>query len=346
MNRRTGLILAALAAIAAAPAAAKKNLAPVPQEARQAAAPVIRTLAEVALYPEREASAQAVSLNESRIAAEIAGRIEAIPVEPGARVARAEVLARLDCRDHELAAARARAALEAAGARLALSEQQLGRARELAGRGFFSTEALAARATETDVLRAEREQARVQLEAAGRAVEKCVVRAPFPAIVRERLGQVGELAAPGTALVALAATDRIEVTAQVQLAYSDSLRAATGVRFEGDGGTRALTLLRISPAIEPRARTVEARLAFAGAPAAPGAAGRIRWREREPHLPPELIVRRAGRLGVFVDEGGIARFHALEQAQEGRPAPARGLSPGARLVVSGQLELEEGRRLR
>ena len=39
-----------------------------------------KPLAQVAFYPEREASAQAVALNESRIAAEIAARVEAIPV--------------------------------------------------------------------------------------------------------------------------------------------------------------------------------------------------------------------------------------------------------------------------
>ena len=52
------------------------------QDAKKPAAPavVIKRLAQVALHPEREASAQAISLNESRIAAELAGRIIAIPV--------------------------------------------------------------------------------------------------------------------------------------------------------------------------------------------------------------------------------------------------------------------------
>lgn len=157
----------------------------------------IKPLSEIAIYPEREASAQAVSLNESRIAAEISGRIEAIPVRVGERVALGAVLARIECRDHELARERATATLEAVRARLSLSEQQLARARELASHGFFSREAVASRETEVQVLRAEGEQARAQLDGAERAVGKCSVRAPFPAIVRERLGQVGELAAPG-----------------------------------------------------------------------------------------------------------------------------------------------------
>lgn len=309
--------------------------------------PVVATkpLAEVAIYPEREASAQTVALNESRIAAEIPGRIEAIPVEVGERIAPGAVVARIDCRDHELAAARARAAVEAARSRLALAQQQLERARELETKGFFSIDALAARETEVQVLRAETEQARTQLASAERAVGKCVVHAPFPAIVRARLADVGELAAPGTPLVMLLDAGRLEVSAQVQVKDVASLKRAKAVSFAGEGGARKLDLVRVSPAIDPQARTVEARLHFKNAPAPPGASGRILWRDAQAHVPVELVVRREGRLGVFIDDQGTARFHALAEAQEGRPAPLM-LAPATPLVVSGQLTLQDGQKLR
>lgn len=313
----------------------------------QAQSPALttRSLAEVAVYLEREASAQTVALNESRIAAEIAGRIEAIPAQVGSRIPRGAVVARIDCRDHELAAARARAALEATRSRLALAEQQLRRARELQGKGFISAEALASRETEVQVLRAETEQARTQLATAQRSVGKCIVRAPFAAIVRERLADVGELAAPGTPLATLLDAGRLEVAAQVQARDAASLKQAKEISFEGEGGTRALQVLRISPAIDPQARTVEARLRFVKAAAAPGASGRIVWRDSRPHLPPEVVVRRGGRLGVFVDEGGAARFRPLPEAQEGRPAPVD-LAADTLLVVAGQRTLEDGQKLR
>jgi RND family efflux transporter MFP subunit len=320
------------------------TLAP-PALAQERPAVSVKPLAEVAIYPERDASAQVVSLNESRIAAEIAGRIEAVPVEVGQRIERGAVVARIDCRDHELARQRAGAALTAARARLALAERQLERARELRAQGFFAEEALAARVTEVEVLRADAAQAEAQLGAAARAVGKCVVRAPFPAIVRERLGQVGELAAPGTPLVELVDAGRIEVAAQVQAKDAPSLEKAHAAAFVAPGGAHALALVRISPAIDPQTRALDARLRFAGPAAAPGASGRIVWRDAEPHLPPELVVRRAGRLGVFVDEAGSARFHALPEAQEGRPARAD-LPAAARIVVKGQLALKDGQRLR
>lgn len=313
--------------------------------AQEPPAIVVKPLAEVAIHPERDAAAQVVSLNESRIAAEITGRIEAVPVEVGQRIERGAVIARIDCRDHELARARAAAVLTAARSRLALADQQLARARELQAQGFFAEEALAARVTEVEVLRADAAQAEAQLGAAARAVSKCVVRAPFAAIVRERLGRVGELAAPGTPLAVLVDQERIEVAAQVQTKDTRSLERAAEVQFLGPRGALPLALERISPAIDPQTRAVEARLRFVGDAAAPGASGRISWRDVDAHVPPELVVRRGGRLGVFVDEAGTARFHALPEAQEGRPARVD-LPAGARVVVSGQLALEDGQRLR
>lgn len=316
------------------------------QAERPSVAPAVATkpLSEIAVYPERRATAQAVSLNESRIAAEIAGRIEAIPVRVGERTSRGAILVRIECRDYELARERASASIKALDARLSLAEQQLRRARELAARGFFSKEALAARETEVQVLRADAEQARAQLDTAARAVGKCTIRAPFAAIVRERLGQVGELATPGSPLLALSDAERVEVSAQLQISDAQSLGKAAAVRFIGDGGARALALLRISPAISPQARTREARLRFKGEPAAAGASGSVIWRDSRPHIAAEFIVRREGALGVFLEEGGAARFHPLAGAQEGRLTAVE-LPQQARIVVTGQLTLRGGQRL-
>ena len=164
------------------------------------------------------------------------------------------------------------------------------------------------------------------------------------AIVRERLADVGELAAPGTPLAVLLDAERLEVSAQVQARDVRSLGAAKEIFFEGEGGRRSLALLRISPAIDPQSRTVEARFRFAGAAAPPGASGRIAWRDSQPHAPAALLVRRGAALGVFIDEDGTARFRALPGAQEGRPAPLE-LAPGTPVVVSGQLALEDGQKL-
>jgi RND family efflux transporter MFP subunit len=317
--------------------------------AAQAQAPgpgvMAKTFAEVAVYPEREAPAAAQSLNEAKLSAEVSATVVAIPVEVGQVVPRGAPLVRLDSRDFELAAERAGAALKSAQARLDLAESQLRRGQELQARNFISQEALHQRETEVEVLRAEVTLQRAQLDTARRNLAKTTLRSPYRAVVRERLAHEGELAAPGTPLLALVDLSRVEVAARVQVKDVAALQGAKNVDFVALGGRFPLKLLRISPAIDPDARNVEARLAFAGEGAQPGASGRIAWRDPRPHLPPELVARRDGRLGVFVLENGRARFVPLPQAQEGRPAPAE-LPPGARIAVEGRHLLSDGQPLK
>ncbi|MFZ5510088.1 MAG: efflux RND transporter periplasmic adaptor subunit [Pseudomonadota bacterium] len=208
-----------------------------------------RSYAQVALYPERDAPATAVSDNESRIAAEISATIVAIPVEVAQVVAKGAVVARLDCRDYELAVHKAQAAHDSALARARLAQAQLKRAAELHRQAFISAEALSQRETEYAVQQADVKLSRAQLDTARHNRQKCILRAPFPAIVKARPGQVGELAAPGTPLLVL--------------------------------------------------------------------------------------------VGVFVIDGGRARFVPLPQAQEGRPAPAP-LPPEAKIVIDGRHGLQDG----
>lgn len=311
------------------------------QQAPAAPQVTYRTFAEVALYPERDAPAAAVSENESRIAAEIAATIQTIPVRVGQTVPKGAVVARLDCRDYELAVQKAQAAHDSARARAALAQSQLARARELKGQNFISAEALSQRETESAVQQAEVKLARAQLDTARHSRQKCTLRAPFPAIVKARQGQVGELASPGTPLLTLVDASGTEISAQVQLKDVASLKAAKEVRFMGLDQPYPARLLRVSPAVNRDARNVEARLAFAGDAAAPGTDGRIVWREHRPHLPDELLLRREGRLGIFILEGSKARFVALPQAQEGRPVAAD-LSPQTRIVVEGRHGLRDG----
>ena len=298
--------------------------------------------ADAALRPQREASAAVRARNESRIAAEVGGRLLRWTREAGEPVARGELLAEIDAADHRLARDRARASVEAMQARLALAERQLARAAELRGQDFVSPEVVNQRETESMLARAELDAARQQLAAAELALARTRVTAPFDAVVRQRMAQAGELVAPGAALYLLAERGASEVAAAVAPDDADGLRAAGTWGFEtADGRTLPLRLLRVTPLVDPGTRTVQARLAFTGETAPPGAEGRLRWLDPRPHAPAAAMVRRDGRLGVFVVESGRARFVALPAAQEGRSAPLA-LPEDARLVVQGQAALVDG----
>ncbi|MBI5330681.1 MAG: efflux RND transporter periplasmic adaptor subunit [Betaproteobacteria bacterium] len=298
-----------------------------------------KPLSELAVYPERTAQAQVVSLNESKVAAEISARIEQLAPEPGQVIAKGALIARLDCRDSDLAAERAKAALAAAEAQARLATVQFERANKLANEKFVSRESLDTRAAELDVAKANVGVNTAALKTAQFNQSKCVVSAPFAAVVVARLAQAGELAAPGTPLVSLLDRASIEVKAEVREADVRSLNAARAVRFAGPEADYPLRLIRVSPAVDKATRLAEARLRFTAKPAASGASGKIEWNTNEAHVPADLVMRRNNRLGVFVAEGKTARFHPLPTAEEGRPALASGLKLESQIVVGGAGEI-------
>lgn len=298
-------------------------------------------LKELVFYPELSAQAQVTSRNISKISAEIAARIESLPVETGQRIPAGRVVTRLDCRDARIALQQAQAQLANADARLRLSEQQLKRNEDLASKNFISGDALDQRRTEVSVIQAERQLSRAQVQGAQRNVNKCVVVSPFDAVVEAKLANVGELATPGTPLMTLWDMDSLEVSADVQQQDANSLARADPVTLETPGKDYPITLKRISPALSTSARTREARLGFNKETPHPGASGRIKWRTHDPYLPSEYVLLRDGRYGLFVLESGKAKFVALPDAQEGRPAIVS-LPLDSLVITEGRYALKDG----
>lgn len=310
----------------------------------------VARLDSVWVQPEREAPANVVARNVSRLSAETAGTLLRWTADAGATVKRGEVLAQIDPRDAELGVQRVQAALDASAARLKLAQAQLQRSRELVAQGFFSQEALAQRETEVALLQTEASANRAQLATAQRQLGKTTLRAPFDASVTERLAQAGEAVAPGSVLYVLTDSGPTELATSLSPADVAGLRAARTVRFETPNASHAVRLLRVAPTVTAPARTQAARLTFtepATAPAA-GTSGTLRWQTSTPHLSPGLMVRRQNGLGVFVQQGSgaqaTARFVPLPGAQEGR-ATAVTLPADTRVIVSGQAALQHGQAI-
>lgn len=295
-------------------------------------------LRDVAIYPELAASAQVVSLNESRISAELAARVDRIPVEAGQTIEKGAVLANLDCRSYLLAETSAAATLKASEARAHLAELQLERSNTLHEQKFISASALDTQLAQSEIARAEVELSRSNHEAAQNNVSKCTLYAPYHAVIMEQIAQVGEMLSPGSPVLAIRDMSRIELRADIQEADS-SIRAAKDITFRTQSGNYPARLIRLSTAMAASTRILEARLAFTGPTALTGSTGRITWRTNVMHLPPSLIVRRNGRLGIYVVDHDQPKFVALPRAEEGRPAAVTDLPDSALIVVKGQEKL-------
>lgn len=297
-----------------------------------------RPLADLAVHPEFRAPAEVRALDEARIAAEVGGRIEQLPVRVGQQVEQGAELVRIDPAAHRLEAERAAAQVALLENRVRLAQAQLAQAEALAGRGFISADGLRIKQTEVAVLQSELGAARQGLAAARLQLSRTVIRAPYAGVVRERLASVGDLAVPGTPLLVLAAADGVEVHARVPALQVEAMRAAGAWQLVAGGQALALELRRVSPLVSAAGQVREVVFS-AGQALAPGLAGELRWRTPVPHLPPAWVQPRNGALGVWLVRDGQPVFQVLPQAEAGRPV-ALALPPDTLIVDEGRFSLE------
>jgi multidrug efflux system membrane fusion protein len=305
----------------------------------------VQPFSELAVYPEQSAPATVVSDNHSRISAEIKALILDIPVRVGESVAKGALLAQLDPRDLELAVKRETAALAAITAKLNLAEYELNRASSLSKQQAVSEQLLQQRESERNALLAEQQGQQAASAQAQRQLDKTAIRAPFNAVIVERIAQVGELANPGTALLRIMDIDNLELAAKLSAAQTDDLRRGLNHNaspiFVSSGQRYKLTLRTITPVLDTQARTQEARLGFVDRRPLTGATGKLVWSPLQASLPTEFISQRQGVLGVFIQSGDKARFVKLEKAETGRPAVVE-LSPETAVITKGRYRLQDG----
>ncbi len=301
----------------------------------------VEELAELALYPTYSTPAEVVSLNDSRLSAQIQAVIKDIPVKVGQLVVRDAVLVELDCRDYQLALRQAEAGLKAAKSRTLFSRQQQKRAESLRNTSSISEELALQRETDLSTAQADEVVAGARLEQARLDVSRCVIRAPFNGVVLERLASVGETARPGYPLVRVLDRDAIEVSAQVSIADALVLEQATDQRLVTQNKEYALKLSRIAARVDTRTRSRDARLDFVQEVALPGTPGRLMWSTPVPHVPADILVTWQGRMGVFVVAGDRAKFVALPEALEGRPV-ALDIPLSSLIIVKGQRLVQDG----
>ena len=305
--------------------------------ALQAADWTSRPLHEVAVFAEFRAPAAVVAADEAQLAAEVGARIVAMPVRAGEAAARGAELVRLDDASYRLERQRTQAQLRLVERRIALARAQLEQSRALSQRGFISADGLRIRETELEVLIAERDAAQAAHAAAELALARCVIRAPYAGVVRERHAAVGELATPGTALLSFAASADVEVRAQVPAAQIASLQAVAELVLQAGGGAHVLRLRRVSPLLDAAGQVREVVLDPLS-PLPPGLGGELRWRSVTPQLPPAFVQQRDGVLGAWVEREGAPVFVVLPQAQAGR-AVTVDWSPATRVIDEGRFTL-------
>lgn len=288
---------------------------------------------------------RAGGVTEPRATADLAfqapGRVVAVTVDEGTRVARGQLLAAVDPTDYRLAYAQA----ELARARQA---NELARANQLRGSGAIAPNDFDQRDTDA-------RQAAVARDLAAKRLADTRLVAPFAGMIARKAVEVGATA--GTGATVLTLVDLTEVEVRVGVSEGDVGQVRIGqpavVDVPALGRSFGGRVAHVGVVADPASRTYAVKVAL------PNAAGALRGgmvatvllptgRARDAVVVPAAAVARDpdGVTRVFVYAPAERRVHArrveVGAARGAGVEIARGLAAGEPVVVAGQQHLRDG----
>ncbi len=201
---------------------------------------------------------------ESRIGAELSGRIEQVFVTDGDRVEAGAPLFQIDRGPYEMALRQASALLDVARAERAQIEADLGRANALRRSDIVAAEQLERMRTQVAVAKAHERRAAEGVALARHHLKQTLVVAPFGGSVAQRLVDEGTtaLVQPQTIVVVLQETTELEAEANIPESQLLIVRAGDSafVHVEGLPQPIQTTVSAVSDTIDPQARTYRVRM--------------------------------------------------------------------------------------
>lgn len=319
MKAASVLSRVALAALLAAPVV----------HAQQAA---LRTAVVAAREVEQAWAAEGVveAVRQSSVAAQVPGRITEMKADAGQRVARGQVLARIDDREAAAAQVVTQAQIARIDAEMANARVSLERTRKLVDQKFLSQAALDRAKADFDATGAQLGAARAAAEQAGAARSHATITAPYAGVIAARQADLGDMAQPGRVLFMMYEPGALRVLASVPQARLAEVKAQGGAWVEVPGRSeriraRAITVL---PAADPRTHTSTVRVELPAQAEGlyPGMFARVFFGTASAKrlvVPAAAVVRRSEVVGAYV-VGGDGRV-AFRQLRLGEPAGEDGI---------------------
>lgn len=331
------------AGISSFTAAAQDNMPAMPPAKVQVAAAELRNMA-----PQIEVSGTVMSLNDSRIAAEIEGVISWL-ADVGDSVAAGDVIARIDPRLMKIALKRAQANVARLEADLRYRDQQLKRAEELAATNNASANLLDESRTNRDQALHQLDDGRAQLERAQGDFERTKIRAAFAGHVVARLASVGEYVAIGEDVLRLVDTHRMEIVLPAPIALTEFIEPGIEVTVKNGNVERRHPVRTVVPVGDSVSRMVEIRLSVADGDWLVGTPVQVGLPSDTPvtavAVPRDALVERGGQAFIYkvTDEGAAEQIQADIQSMVGLwVGITAGVESGDQVIVRGAERLAPG----
>ncbi len=190
----------------------------------------------------------AISANEeAALRPEVSGKIVYLNIVEGGRVAKGELLVKIN--DADL-----KAQLKKLQFQLSLAEEKEGRQKKLLDISGISKE-------EYDIVLNQRDVARAEIETLMAQIAKTEIRAPFSGILGIRKISEGAYVTPADILITMQQIDQVKVDFSVPEKYMNKVKKGDQILFtlEGTEGTFSANIYAIDPKIDLSTRTVQLR---------------------------------------------------------------------------------------
>lgn len=278
------------------------------------------------------------AVRHAELAAQVPGRITAVPVKAGDTVAAGTALVLIDARAAQDQQAAARAQLDAA-------KRDYARSQELFAQNYISKAAMDRAEAQFRVLQA-------QSGIAGTQSDLHRIAAPYAGIVADVMVEVGDMAQPGKPLLSFYDPSQLRVTVQVPETVANQMATAISAKTPAQieitsaaAAQRNLVVQQITvlPTANTSAHTREVRLELAGgAVAIPGASARVllplHLAQTSPlSIPVSAVLTRVEFQGVYVvDAKGHVQLRQVRLGQRSgdRVEVLAGLREGERIAAN------------
>lgn len=257
-----------------------------------------------------------MSRTDSEIASEVGGRIEWI-ADVGDEVKKGQLLAKIDDELLQLALEQNIADIAKWESRVALLENKKSRVGKLAKLKNSSRDELDEIISELEIARQEVQQAKLNKRQSEYRLSQTEVKAPFDALVVDRIQTLGEFTSVGSDLLRIVDTQSIEASIRAPLSASPYIQRGQEVIVKDRRTEMTESIRTIIPVGNSNSRMMEIRVALQPGDFPIGSAVRVALPHSDAHeattvMRDALVLRQAGTFVFVIDDENKAHQVPVE----------------------------------
>lgn len=274
--------------------------------------------------------------------AQISGEVIEVPMEEGDKVAKGQVIARIDPADYRIA-------LDAAMASYRMANANLKRMEKLFKKHMISQSDFENNETQVQTTKAEMEKAELNLS-------RCTITAPMSGVIRRLDAKKGLLLSVADPIARILEIDRVKAVVGIPESDVSTVRNIDSVELT----VQALDNLKIkgqkhvlaaSPENVARLYKLELAVANPDGMLLPGMFVRaeiVRKVARDSlNVPLYTVITRNQEQFVYVEKDGLAERRPVQLGilEDWKVQIVKGLAPGDRVIVEGHRNVEQGQKV-